>query len=103
MIIAVDLDGTLSHEKEDNWFEYESCLPNEEHIRILNNELYPNHTIIIYTARAQEDEEVTKKWLEQHGVKYHELIFGKMRADLYLDENSGTFKDIKNGVYGEGY
>ena len=94
MIYAVDIDGTLSEEDEnpENWFRYADCVPIQETIDKIN-ELHgeigdTTHTIVLYTARFEEDRMVTQQWLSKHGVKYHRLIMGKFRADIYVDSNA---------------
>jgi len=87
-IYAVDIDGTLCVEKNEFW-NYDGAEPIPEVIKKIND-LYDTkkHTIVIYTARFTEDEEITKKWLKRHGVKYHRLVMGKFRADVYVDSNA---------------
>jgi hydroxymethylpyrimidine pyrophosphatase-like HAD family hydrolase len=87
MIIAVDLDGTLCEEGE-RWWEYDSCIPKKENIKRLNKEFFPGNHIIIYTSRLHEEEQRTRKWLKKWGVNYHQLVMGKCRAELYIDDRA---------------
>jgi len=89
-IYAVDIDGTLCVEQNEFW-NYDKAQPVIETIEKINKlyDAYGN-TIVIYTARFTEDEKATKKWLKKHGVKYHRLIMGKFRADIYVDSNAVT-------------
>jgi uncharacterized HAD superfamily protein len=87
-IYAVDIDGTLCIERKEFW-NYDKAQPIPETIEKINA-LYDNksNTIVIYTARFHEDKETTRKWLKKHGVKYHRLVTGKFRADIYVDSAS---------------
>jgi uncharacterized HAD superfamily protein len=96
-VYAFDLDGTLC--KEDGDFEnfttsedwhnyYQNCKPIPETIRQVRFLYYGNHKIIIWTSRRSEDFYVTKKWLEDNRVPFHELVLGKLRVDFYIDNNS---------------
>ncbi|MNG12378.1 hypothetical protein D3C84_959880 [compost metagenome] len=31
---------------------------------------------------------ITEIWLSEHGVRYDELVFGKIYADVYLDDKA---------------
>lgn len=97
MNFAVDLDGTLCEEQED-WSAYNIAKPIPENIAKINNLFHTGHNIIIYTSRHPSDEEVTLKWLKDNGVKFHKVVFGKMRADYYIDERSGKVGDIYDSV-----
>jgi hypothetical protein len=34
---------------------------------------------------------VTLRWLEEHGVEFDEIMFGKPHADVYIDDNALRF------------
>jgi len=112
-IIAFDLDDVLcsrSSEKGDIE-KYSSCLPNKKMIKILN-ECYANgYKIVIYTARGMTvfkgnvNEiysnlfELTSSQLRKWGIKYHQLIMGKVHFDLFIDDkaiNSSQIKDFSD-------
>jgi hypothetical protein len=40
--------------------------------------------------------EFTEKQLKSWGVKYHELIFGKPVADVFIDDKAINIKDLQN-------
>ncbi len=87
----IDIDGTVSED-----------VPNEEPERMLTcNELpgakeYVNklfdegHIITFFTSRLEEHRANTEKWLNEHGFKYHGIIFGKPRGGNYhwIDDRS---------------
>jgi len=87
-VYCFDIDGTIcSQEKPEN---YSKAKPNWDIIKKIN-ELYDrNHRIYLFTGRHMQKEEVTKKWLTKHRVKYHHLFFGKPVADVYIDDKSIT-------------
>lgn len=72
VLIAIDMDGTASKHPEKV------------------NELYndKDNYIIIYTARKEGRRPETIKELQELGVNYHQLIMGKLRADIYIDDRN---------------
>jgi histidinol phosphatase-like enzyme len=97
MVYIFDLDGTLCEEDGDfecfitdeDWHEYyKYCTPMIDTISQVRAMYSYGHRIIIHTSRRSQDFTVTKKWLEQHRVPFHELILDKPRADYYVDTNA---------------
>lgn len=89
LVIAVDLDGVLCVEDDSLGYHYEGWMartPILKNIRKINRLHDFGHTIIIYTSRYPEDELATRQWLKKHGVKYHRLVMGKVKFDVYVDE-----------------
>ena len=80
----IDIDGTICDD-----------IPNEEPERMATAELYPEaldtlnkwysdgHVITFFTSRTEEHREVTEKWLNDHGFKFHGLLMGKPRGGNY--------------------
>lgn len=98
MRFVVDIDGTICSQAED----YREALPD---YRIIDkvNELYDEgHEIIFFTARGTKTgidwRKVTEKQFKKWGVKYHELIFGKPYADVYIDDRMISVEDF-GGIY----
>ena len=83
MIIGVDIDGTLTNEKEGH--DYKKRTPNKKGIEWVNT-MYKDNTIVLHTARYIEDRTVTVRWLRKHKAKYHQIIFGKPRFDMYVGD-----------------
>ena len=96
-----DLDGVIAFTKQElqkswelarqNRIEelqnlYRNATPNEEMIKTVNKLHELGHAIIIYTARHEEDRELTEEWLKKHGVKYDKIVFGKPHGDIYVDD-----------------
>lgn len=91
MRIAIDLDGVIAQGVD--YTNYEECrvVPGTtEYMLSLKDAGY---YIIIYSARWEEDREVTELWLFAHGVPYNELILGKPLADIYLDDKALKFEN----------
>ncbi len=80
----VDIDGTICED-----------VPNEEPERMKTAEVFDGamdqinawyeqgHVITFFTSRTEEHREVTAKWLDDNGFKYHNLLFGKPRGGNY--------------------
>ena len=83
-----DLDGTIcSLEKTES---YAKALPNIAIIKKIKELYDKNNKIYIYTGRHMQKEEITKKWLEKYGVKYHHIFFNKPVAEIYVDDRAVT-------------
>ena len=49
----------------------------------LNKWYNQGHIITFFTSRIEEHREVTEKWLNKHGFKYHGMLMGKPRGGNY--------------------
>jgi len=100
--ICLDLDGTictLQNRKGD----YENAVPLPGAVETINRWYDEGHYIIIFTARRMRTcdgdvekvkemvGDITRDWLARHGVKHHELIFGKPYAHIYIDDLGHRF------------
>lgn len=94
---VIDIDDTISITKNR---DFDNSEPIQEVIDKIN-ELYDKGVyIILFTARGMKSQnndgikaelkyrEITERWLNTHGVKYHELLFGKRNADYYVDDKA---------------
>ncbi|MBF25439.1 MAG: phosphoheptose isomerase [Flavobacteriales bacterium] len=80
----IDIDGTICDD-----------IPNEEPERMLHAKLYPEalktlnkwynegHIITFFTSRLEDHRDVTEKWLDKNGFKYHALLMNKPRGGNY--------------------
>jgi len=93
MIIAVDIDNTICKEQKE-WWLYDEGIPIPGNIEKINKLFEEEHTIVYYSSRFEEDREVTEKWLKRNGAKFHRLVLGKLRADLYIDNDSKRINEI---------
>jgi uncharacterized HAD superfamily protein len=80
----IDIDGTISEDvpnEEPERMEYAYLIPGA---REMINEWYDEgHIITFFTSRIEDHREVTEKWLNKHGFKYHGLLMGKPRGGNY--------------------
>ena len=70
-------------------------IPNEEPERMSTAKVYPDalvtlnkwfeegHIICFFTSRTESHRNVTEKWLNKNGFKYHSLLMGKPRGGNY--------------------
>jgi hypothetical protein len=80
----IDIDGTICDD-----------IPNEEPERMKTAVLYPDaletvngwfddgHIITFFTSRLESHREITEKWLNENGFKYHGILMGKPRGGNY--------------------
>lgn len=57
--------------------------PYPDALETLNKWYNDGHYICFFTSRTEEHREVTEKWLQEHGFKYHSCLFGKPRGGNY--------------------
>jgi len=100
----IDIDGTICDD-----------IPNEQPERMSNANVYPEalktlnkwydqgHIITFFTSRLEIHREVTEKWLQEQGFKYHSLLMEKPRGGNYhwIDNHivratryDGSFTDL---------
>jgi CMP-N,N'-diacetyllegionaminic acid synthase len=83
-----DIDGVIMSLAPEN--DYTMATPIESTVRLINDLYKKGHRIILFTARGYVTklnwEELTKQQLNDAGLKYHELMFGKPAADFYIDD-----------------
>jgi len=91
-----DLDGTIC--TQEKMGTYQDALPIEKIVEKIRVLWCLGDYIIIFTARGMNTfsgnilaiernmRPITEKWLRDHDVPYHELIFGKPAADVYVDD-----------------
>lgn len=103
MRLVIDLDDTLCTPDKlqtDTYHRYALAKPIHHRILAVRQAHAAGHYIIIHTARrmlthngdvaAVEADvgEVTRSWLREHNVPYHELVFGKPYGDYYIDDKA---------------
>ena len=102
----IDIDGTICDD-----------IPNEEPERMATASVYADalhrlnkwfeegHVITFFTSRTEDQREVTVKWLNENGFKYHGLLMGKPRGGNYhwIDNHlvkatryEGNFSELVN-------
>ncbi len=79
-IMMIDIDGVVcEHVDNEHPERMATAQPYPEAIARINAWYEAGHYICFFTARTEAHREVTEAWLRQHGVKYHQVIFGKPR------------------------
>ena len=80
----IDIDGTITDDipnEEPN--RMATCEPFPDALEVLNKWYDQGHNIFFFTSRTEDHKEVTEKWLNQHGFKYHGVVYGKPRGGNY--------------------
>lgn len=102
MRIVVDLDGVICPIKGPDQ-SYAELAPLPGAIERMRQLRKAGHYIIIQSARNMATCEsnvgrvlknigrLTLNWLEDHGVEYDEVYFGKPNADVYIDDRAVRF------------
>ena len=52
-------------------------------VEIINRWYEEGHIITFFTGRLSQHADVTEAWLEEHGFKYHGIIYNKPRGGNY--------------------
>ena len=99
-IFCFDIDGVICNTKENNYYK---AKPNKKTIKLIN-ELYKKNKIIIFTSRymGRNNDNIKKakaqgysqtlKQLNNWGLNFHQLKFGKPSYDFFLDDKNIFFK-----------
>jgi hypothetical protein len=97
MKYAFDIDNTLVN---TNGSDYSNCTPIKYRIDKLNRLYDAGNTIYLFTARGSRSgndyRKMTEDQMNQFGVKYHKLIFGKPDVDLFIDDKAISAIDWDN-------
>ena len=79
-ILLIDIDGTICEDiKNEDSHMYASARPIDGALERCNQWYKDGAQIHFFTARESKDREVTERWLEYEGFKYHSLIMDKPR------------------------
>lgn len=104
MRIVIDLDGVICELKKDPSESYADLTPvkgAKEKIKQLREK---GHYIVISTARNMKTYDsnlgrimknvgkITLDWLDDNGIEYDEIYFGKPNADIYIDDRAIRFE-----------
>lgn len=100
----IDIDGTITDDVPNEEPErMGTCVPYPDALETLNKWFDEGHIITFFTSRTEDHREVTEKWLDEHGFKYHGLLMNKPRGGNYhwIDNHmvkatrfSGHFTDL---------
>ena len=109
-IIAFDLDDVLCHRPKGYEHlgpsKYNYCYPIEENIELVNSLYNDGYKIVIYTARGMSQYKGnvtliyselysrTIKQLDNWGLKYDQLVMGKIHYDVLIDDKALNSSDL---------
>jgi trehalose-6-phosphatase len=80
----IDIDGTVTDDVPNEEPERMATVkPYPDALDILNKWYDDGHIITFFTSRTEEHREVTTRWLEDNGFKFHGLLMGKPRGGNY--------------------
>lgn len=80
----IDIDGTITDDIPNEEPErMETCLPFPDALETINKWYDEGHLICFFTSRTEAHRDVTEKWLQKHGFKYHSILMGKPRGGNY--------------------
>ena len=80
----IDIDGTVTDDiPNEEPHRMATCEPFPDALEILNKWYDEGHIITFFTSRTLEHKEVTEKWLNKHGFKYHGVLYEKPRGGNY--------------------
>lgn len=90
MVVAfVDIDGVLC---TNTYGDYKNAVPIYKNIKKFNKKYDNGDTIILWTARGTTTgidwRKITEKQMDEWGIKYHELRFGKPQYDEIWDDKA---------------
>ena len=97
MKYIVDIDGTsCTHDSPDT--PYEEAKPIKERIHFFNQLFDAGHEIIYWTARGgnrgADYSQLTKKQLDDWGVRRTRLKMGKPPYDYWIDDKAFNVQDF---------
>lgn len=80
----IDIDGTITEDVPNETPErMKNVKPYEGALEIINGWYDEGHIITFFTSRTDAHREITTKWLEEYGFKYHGLLMNKPRGGNY--------------------
>ncbi|MBT3771297.1 MAG: phosphoheptose isomerase [Euryarchaeota archaeon] len=80
----IDIDGTICEDIPNEEPErMATAEPFENVVDVINGWYKDGHIITFFTSRTDEHSEVTEKWLDAQGYKYHGVLYNKPRGGNY--------------------
>lgn len=94
--ICCDIDGVLAAKTPGN--DYSRAYPMVNNIQILNALYDKGFHIVLFTARGYSTgidwKDVTARQMKDWNVHFHELLFGKPDADIYIDDKLFSISEL---------
>ena len=89
-VIAVDFDGTLCEHHHDQITYVPKTeiqrKPKHDVLKFLQRLDRKKFKIIVYSSRWWGDYNWVKQWLDRNKVPYDDIILGRFKADIYIDD-----------------
>lgn len=80
----VDIDGVVCEDIPNERWAWMAQAKEIEEAKDRLNKLYDEgHIITFFTARTTNLGDITEGWLDEHGFKYHNIIYNKPRGGNY--------------------
>ena len=80
----IDIDGTICDDIPNEQPErMETAKLYDDALETINEWYVQGHIITFFTSRLESHREVTEKWLNTNGFKYHGLLMNKPRGGNY--------------------
>ena len=96
--VLFDIDGVIATIADGNQYDQAKSIP--AHVQLVNSLYELGHEIILFTARGSQTgtdwKELTRKQMQNWGVKYTKLLFDKPAADYYVDDKNIDLNDIRS-------
>ena len=89
MVIMIDIDGTIC--TEESPFDRPLAKPLIGAVKAVNKYFEDGHIVVLWTGRGWDQYKTTKKWLDDHGFKYCQLLMGKPIANMIIDDRARQF------------
>ena len=91
-IWLIDIDGTVCDDVPNETPElFETAGVYPDALDQVNKWYDAGDTVFFFTARLEEHREVTEKWMEDNGFRYHGILFNKPRI-----KNGETYHWVDN-------
>ncbi len=90
MVIMIDIDGTICNEGPPA--ERPHARPLDGAVDAVNRYVDEGHTVVLWTGRGWDEYLMTKKWLDDHGFRYAQLLMGKPIVNLFIDDRARQFR-----------
>lgn len=92
-LLIIDIDGVLAVEQLDIPLEERNAVNGAQNsIKLLQKKGYK---IILLTSRFRSQKEATIEWLNKNNIPFDDIIFGKPRGILYIDDRGYRFRGWK--------
>lgn len=95
--VCCDIDGVIASKTPGN--DYGKAMPVENNIQTLNALYEKGFHIVLFTARGYKTgidwKKMTIRQMQEWNVHYHELLFGKPDADIYIDDKLFGIDELK--------